>query len=322
MKRRNTFYIALVLLVLLTAAMPSCSSAPELKDGRVSIVCTTFPQFDWTRQILGNQVGNVDLTFLLSNNIDLHNYQPSVDDMVKISSCDLFIYVGGESDKWAADAIREVANPGMAAISLLDRLGAAAKLEENAEGMEDDEDEEEAGYDEHVWLSLRNAAVLCGAIADALVSLDPGNAEEYRGNLAEYTQKLMSLDVEYQAFVDASSVKTLLFGDRFPFRYLMDDYGLSYYAAFPGCSAETEASFNTVVFLAEKIDELDLGIVMVTESADQSIARTIVSNTKRKDQQILVLDSMQSTTDGDVRDGATYLSIMKGNLDALEKALE
>ncbi|MCL1982018.1 MAG: metal ABC transporter substrate-binding protein, partial [Clostridiales bacterium] len=226
MKRHNAFFIAFILLMLIAAMMPGCSKTEKHETGKISIVCTIFPLYDWTRQILGSQEENYDMTFLLSNNIDLHNYQPSVDDMVKISSCDLFIYVGGESDRWAADALREVANPDMAAISMLERLGAAAKMEESAEGMEDDGDEEEAGLDEHVWLSLRNAAVLCGAIADALVSLDPSNAAEYRGNLVEYTVKLLALDAEYQEIVSAAPVKTLMFGDRFPFRYLMDDYGL------------------------------------------------------------------------------------------------
>ena len=297
-------------------------------DSGAGIVCTVFPQYDWARQILGNKAGEMELTLLLDNKADLHNFQPSTDDIIKISTCDLFIYVGGESDGWVDDALKETSNKDMAVINLLDALGNSAKDEEVIEGMEDAEGEDEdenadgGGYDEHVWLSLGNAATFCKEIAAALSSLDPDNAREYQNNLEVYLGKLSVLDAEYRTAADAASVKTLLFGDRFPFRYLMDDYGLRYYAAFPGCSAETEASFETIIFLAGKVDELGLKNVMVTESADQSIAKTIIANTAGKDQQILVLDAMQSVTPGDIESGTAYLSVMESNLDILKEAME
>jgi zinc transport system substrate-binding protein len=211
----------------------------------------------------------------------------------------------------------------MAVICLLDTLGAGAKEEEVLEGMQEEEGEEEEGaYDEHVWLSLKNAQAFCTVITDALSSLDADHAAAYKSNLTSYNEKLSALDAEYQAAADAAPVKTLLFGDRFPFRYLVDDYGLAYHAAFPGCSAETEASFETIVFLADKVGELDLKTVIVLESSDQSIANTIIDNTAGKNQQILVLDSMQSVTESDVQNGATYLSIMESNLNVLKEALQ
>jgi zinc transport system substrate-binding protein len=325
------FPVILLVLLLSAAMLIGCRQAGA--NNKIIICCTIFPQYDWVRQILGDKADDVDLVLLLDDRIDLHNYQPSARDMAAISTCDLFIYVGGESDGWVSDALREAANQNRLVVNLLDRLGDAAKREEIAEGMEEDiqhdgDDAEaeadpghEAGFDEHIWLSLRNARTCCIAIAGALTSLDPENGETYQSNLAEYVRQLSALDSAYLAAADAASVKTLLFADRFPFRYLAEDYGLSYYAAFPGCSAETEASFATVVFLSQKVDELQLPCVMVTESADQSIARTVIQNTRARSQRICVLDAMQSVSSGDVQNGATYLSIMESNLDVLKEAL-
>ena len=164
--------------------------------------------------------------------------------------------------------------------------------------------------------------MLVNSISDAVQKIDPDNAESYRKNAAAYAEKLNALDAEYQAAVSAASVRTILFGDRFPFRYLVDDYGLSYYAAFVGCSAETEASFETITFLAQKVDELSLPAVMTIEGTDHLIAETIVQNTQTKDQQILTMDSMQSVTAKDVENGTTYLSIMEKNLSVLKDALK
>lgn len=331
--------ISLIITFLMaTFILSGCAKATAQEtpaaDSKISIVCTTFPQYDWVRQILGERSDNVNLTLLLDSGIDLHSYQPTVDDIVEISACDLFIYVGGESDKWVEDALVEATNPDMIVINLLDELGNAAKTEEVIEGMEENHDhdhdheehddihQEETEYDEHVWLSLKNAQVFSAVIENALSSLDTGNAKEYQKNLAAYTEKLSALDGEYQATATAAPLKTLLFGDRFPFRYLVDDYDLKYYAAFVGCSAETEASFETVAFLTAKVDELGLNTIMVTESADQSIAKAIINNTTGKNQKILALDAMQSVTAADVQAGITYISIMEDNLEVLKEALE
>ena len=354
--------IAMVLLILSAPLASGCVRTGDAGDGKLSIVCTVFPQYDWVRQILGDRAGEMNLTLLINNRIDLHNYQPSVEDIVKISTCDLFIYVGGESDKWVGGILGEGATADMAVINLLELLGDSARIEEIVEGMEDedhddhdshgdgdadddhdkgddyddhdegdihddhddgdDDHDHEADFDEHVWLSLRNAHIFCTAIADALSSLDAANAAQYSSNAAAYIGELSALDAKYQAALDAAAYRTLLFGDRFPFRYLVDDYGLSYYAAFSGCSAETEASFETIVFLARKMDELMLPCVMVTESSDQSIARTIIQNTAARNYKICVLDAMQSVTSGDVQSGATYISIMESNLGVLRDALK
>ena len=313
----------LTIVLMLAGLLTACSGGPE-KSGKKQIVATVFPEYDWVMNVLGDKAGDYDVTMLLDNGVDLHSFQATAADIMKISSCDMLIYVGGESDEWIEDAVKEAVNKDMVVINLLETLGDAVKEEEIAEGMEgEDHDHEgdEIEYDEHVWLSLRNAEVIVNAIADAFAGIDSENASVYSSNAAVYNEKLKNLDAEYKAAVDGASAKTVLFGDRFPFRYLTDDYGLSYYAAFVGCSAETEASFETVVFLANKLDELGLKAVLTIETSDQKLAKTIKENSRSADQEILTLDSMQSTTSKDIKAGATYLSIMEKNLEVLKKAL-
>lgn len=344
--------IAIILcLFLMTGLLSGCGTkTPVNNNSKISIVATIFPAYDWVKQILGEKASEVELTMLLDKGVDLHNYQPTADDMIKISTCDLFLYVGGESDSWVGDALKNATNKDMVVINLLDVLGDAVKLEEVVEGMQESEHEHEHGedeehdhedgeehehedgeeheeheeeieYDEHVWLSLKNAGILCKTISEKLSGIDPENKESYSANLEKYLEKLTALDKQYQSAVDAAAVKTVLFGDRFPFRYLVDDYGLTYYAAFVGCSAETEASFETITFLAGKVDELSLPAVLTIEGKAHRIAETIVENTKQKNQTVLVMDSMQATTAVDVANGVTFLSIMEKNLETLKQAL-
>lgn len=335
MKKFKRIFAVFFSLLLATGILGGCGkaesssiSAPSASQSGIKplkIVTTIFPEYDWVREILGDKADHAEVTMLLDNGVDLHSYQPTADDIIKISDCDLFIYVGGESDGWVEDALKEATNKEMQVINLLDVLGEQVKEEEVVEGMEaeeeESEDENEPEYDEHVWLSLKNAETLCNAISDALEEIDPANKDAYATNAASYLEKLAALDGEYQTVVDNAARKTVLFGDRFPFRYLVDDYGLSYYAAFAGCSAETEASFETISFLAGKVDELGLPCVLTIEGAQHKIAETIVQNTAEKNQSILTLDSMQSTTSTDVANGTTYLSVMESNLDVLKQAL-
>ena len=507
MKKMIPLFLVLTMVVGLLAGCGKKNAAEtgESDSNKLSVVTTIFPEYDWVKEILGDKAESTDLTMLLDNGVDLHSYQPTADDIVKISDCDLFIYVGGESDKWVDDALKEATNKDMKVIDLLEVLGDSVKTEETVEGMQETEhahdhskevstfedhevqdrslsdwagswqsaypfaldgtlddafaamaeegemtadeyktyyqngyktditnidiegdhiaftyedgkkvgsDYKYIGYyiqnwstgtkaamyrfeavdrtsgapicvefndhmiesaapehfhirmsnesfdaivdpekswptffpadmtgedlcehmeghghdheeeaDEHVWLSLKNAKTLVGAISDALQELDPDNKGIYAANAAAYIEKLSALDDAYQSAVDGAARKTVLFGDRFPFRYLVDDYGLSYYAAFAGCSAESEASFETVSFLAKKVDELKLPCVLTIEGKNHKIAETIVENTAEKNQKILTMDSMQSTTSEDVANGTTYLSVMEQNLSMLKEAL-
>ena len=320
--------MALIMIVLLLlGTLAGCASGKDTgrpDDGRICIVTTVFPAYDWVRNILGDEPDNIELIWLLDDGVDMHSYQPSMEDILTISTCDLFVYVGGESDRWADDVLKNAMNKEMTVVSLLETLGDAARVEETVEGMqvENDIEEETEEYDEHVWLSLRNAETLVETLSGTLQELDLSRAEKYAANAAAYVGKMQLLESRFQETADGASVRTLLFGDRFPFRYLTEDYGLSYYAAFSGCSAETEASFEVITFLAGKADELGLHTILKTESSDGKIAETVVQNTASKDLKILTLDSMQSVTEKEAADGATYLSIMENDLAVLTEAMK
>ena len=320
----------------LTACGNNTQTANQKSNGKnLSIVCTIFPEYDWVKQVLGDHAADTDLTYLLDSGMDLHSYQPTAMDMAKIAECDLFVYVGGESDEWVKDALAEAVNKDMQVINLMDVMGDAAKEEEVKEGMEHDHDhdeeehehdheheEDETEYDEHVWLSLKNAKKVCTEITEKLSILDNTNKDDYKANLDAYTTQLDQLDGDFKTLTDGAKQKTLVFGDRFPFRYFVDDYGLDYYAAFVGCSAETEASFETIVFLAEKTDELGCSTVFTIENSDHKIAQTIIDNTKAKNQSIAELNSLQSVTKDQIGSGVTYLSLMQSNYDVLKDALQ
>lgn len=321
------------LLSLITAALllagANCFAAKK------SIVCTTYPQYDWVMNILGSK-SEFEVTLLQDKGTDLHSFQPSFKDITKVADCDLFVYVGGESDTWVGDALKNSRNKNQIAVNMMEVLGDKVREEEIVEGMqaEEEEDEdldhEEAGhhhdeapeYDEHVWLSLRNAEIVVNALAQNIAKLDVKNANLYTENAAAYSKQLADLDAEYLKMVKAAGKKTVLFGDRFPFRYLVDDYGIKYYAAFVGCSAESEASFETIKFLAGKVDELGLSSVLTIEKSDKKIAKTIVQSSNNKNCKILEMNSIQSVTKKDIKNGISYLKIMKGNLDVLKESLK
>ena len=321
--------------LLLALGMGSAFAKKASNENKVKVVTTIFPEYDWVKKIVGEKADDVELTLLLNNGVDLHSYQPSVKDIAKIQDADIFVYVGGESDEWVDDVLKNVKSPNQKVINLLEVLGDRVKAEEIVEGMEHDHDDDEHGHDdhdhdeheheeeldEHVWLSLKNAQILTSAICDALCQADSKNAGTYKKNLASYNAKLSNLDSKYEAAVKAGSKNTLVFGDRFPFRYLVDDYGLKYFAAFVGCSAESEASFKTIVFLSEKVNELGLNSVCQIESGNGKIAKTVISNSKNKKAKVLVFDSLQSTTAKQIKKGATYLGAMEKNLEVLKEAL-
>lgn len=326
MKKR---YLTVVLLtVLFSVLLAGCSRQPQTEEGHLKIVCTIFPQYDWTRQVLGELEDETEVTLLMKNGSDLHSYQPTVWDMVAISEADLFFYIGGTSDFWVQDALENVKNPDQIALDLMEVLETSLKEEEHDHGHEheeahDHEEHEMEGveYDEHIWLSLRNAQISCNAIAKTLAELDSAHADVYERNAEDYNRRLAKLDEEYIRVTSEAEKQVLLFGDRFPFRYLADDYGLTCYAAFSGCSAETEASFETITSLAERVDELGLPAVLAIDGSDQKIARTIADNTRTRDQKVLMLDSMQSVSEDEIEKGESYLAIMNRNLDVLSEAL-
>lgn len=300
----------------------SCTKKTDENTKNVKVICTIFPEYDWVRNIITGVEG-IECDVLIKNGVDLHSYQPSVPDVAKIISSSLFVYGGGESDSWVKDVVSS--HKDIRALNVMNVLDGEIFEEEIIEGMEDEEEEEDGGdepeYDEHVWLSLRLANKICEKICDELCEIKPEATEQFKKNYEEYSSKLTSLDKEFANAVPTSTRRTLLFADRFPFRYLTEDYNLKYYAAFVGCSAETEASFETMKFLTGKLNEEKLPVVLVLESSDQKIARTVIANSEQKNQKILVINSIQSVTSEEISAGVSYLALMKDNLEVIFKAL-
>ena len=332
------------------------NSIEKGNSNKISIVCTTFPQYDWVKNILGEEAERFNVTLLLDNGVDMHSYQPAVKDIATAGSSNLFIYVGGESDTWVEDALKEAKNKDLKAINLMETLGNSVKEEEVVEGMQEEREslghsheksskekqeqtqkeshensqeingqkeaaDEEPEYDEHIWLSIRNAEIMVKNIEKAIEQLDSDNAKVYQNNAENYIKKLDTLDKQYANTIQNAKYKAILFGDRFPFRYMADDYDLKYYAAFAGCSAETMAGFETVTFLAKKADELRLPVILTIENSDGRIAEAVKSNTTKKNQKILAMNSLQSVTKEQIADGITYLQVMQENLSVLSEAL-
>ena len=298
-------------ICLLLSLLSGCGASPAGENGKPSVVVTIYPVYDWVLNLLGERAGDFDLCLLLDEGVDMHSFQPSVQDMVAVADADLLIYIGGESDAWIEEV--EATNPAQRRVSLLEALGEAALEEELAEGMQGEAD---GAADEHVWLSPKRARVLCRALHEALVSLVPNEGRYLDASWASYDAQLAALDADYTAMVENAAGDTLLVADRFPFRYLAEDYGLTCYAAFPGCEAETEASFQTVSFLAGKLDELGIKTVLVLETGDGRLAETVIAASRDKDQSLRVLHSLQGASGG-----KSYLTIMEENLDVLREAL-
>ena len=351
-KEKGAVICAFLLCITSIAAMAGCGKLPSsfVTSDKIKVVCTTFTQYDWVRQILGENGDEFEIKLLTDNGVDMHSYQPSTADIAAVASCDVLVYTGGTSENWVTSALKEAVNPDMTVVNLMDYLGDSVKEEELAEGMQgdshghthshaqedDDHDEahdgshdhgeehhheDEIEYDEHIWLSVKNAEKIVEELTNVLAGKDIEHAQAIRENASAYQSWLNELDTQYAQAVQSAKHDTVLFGDRFPFRYLVDDYGINYYAAFAGCSSETSASFKTVVFLSGKIDELGLSKVLVIENSGEQVAKTVIENTKNKNAEILTLDSMQSVTKKQIADGYTYLSAMEKNLEVLKAAL-
>ena len=307
--------------VLAAFMLAGCAPKQQQNTTKLKIVATTFPQYDWIREIIGKDNTNVDLQLLMKNGGDLHSYQPTAGDIANIADANLFVYVGGESDEWVDDALKEKTNKDMKVINMMQTLG--DDIDEEEEGLEkesEDHDHEEIEYDEHVWLSLKRAQKIVKAIADELGELDSTNAKKYQANAEAYIAKLAALDKSYESTVNTVKNKTWIFADRMPFHYLAKDYGITTYAAFNGCSTETNASFNTIVSLAKYADELGIKHIMTIEGSDKKLAKAVIENTTDKNQDILTLNSLQSVSQSDIDKGLTYYGAMEENLKVLAQS--
>ena len=363
MKKISFYSLVCAIFVAALFSLVACNDNPKskiAKDHKISIITTIYPEYAWTKEILGTRTDSVNLTLLIKNGIDLHSYKPTAHDVAKIASADMVIYVGGESDEWIKDALTASPKKGRVEINLMKALGDRVKAEEIVEGMQAEDEhhhehaeehehehhkehaeehehehhdehaevhehhhhDEDVENDEHVWLSLKNAEILVKKIAEELSKIDAAHASAYKQNAEAYIAQIQSLDAEYRTAVESAARKTVLFGDRFPFRYLVDDYGIKYYAAFVGCSAESEASFETIAFLAGKMDSESLPSIFIIENGNDKIAKAVLAASKKsQDAQILTINSMQSITEKQINDGINYISLMRANLENLKKAL-
>ena len=318
------------LVVLAAAAVLifcGCSPADNGTEG-MTILTADFAEYDWVREILGDNPSGIRLERLNESGQDMHSYQPSVKDMVKISDCSLLIYAGGESEFWIDEAAESSDKSPESILSLMKVLAHDPELSERYEGTAGVHDHEHEHhheeYDEHMWLSLKAAPVFIEKITEAICALDPVNSTYYEKNSRNYREKIKDLDGEYEKVAEAAREKGdafILVADRFPFVYLTEDYRLSHMAAFPGCSAETEASFATILDLSDAIDNHRPGGVLVLKKSDTALAQTVIKNSSLKELPVLRLDDMQSVTADDVEAGCSFLSVMAENLTALETAL-
>ncbi len=366
----------------------------------LTIVATSYHEFDWISHIIQGQEKRFSVKLLLDKGVDLHNYQPTTRDVALISTADMFIYNGGLSDSWAEDIVKDPLNPDLVAVNIMERLGDAVKMEVAVEGMQkgghahghahdkshdaheghghkghdghahkkehdnhkdhnhakhekehgdheghnhkhekghdheghdhakhekghDDHKGYTAGHeDEHVWLSLKNAEKICEILEDAISAIDPEHKKMYEKNTQAYVAQLRKLDKQFRDELAGLPQKSLVFTDRFPFLYLLTDYGIAYHAAFQGCSAETEASFETIAFLSKKVNDNNANYVLIIDNGLDKLATTVINNSKNPKAQILTLNSLQSVTRKDIESGKTYISMMKDNLEVLKKALQ
>ena len=370
MKKVSFYSLLLSVFAAAIFSLVACNESSDKKpeQTKLSIVTTIYPEYAWVKEILGQRADSVELTLLIKNGVDLHSYKPTAQDIAKIASANMVVYVGGESDEWIKDALEATPKKDRSEINLMKALGDRVKAKEIVEGMqgfetkderretredakEDHEHaeaheagehehhtkhaeehdhehhhhhdhDEEIENDEHVWLSLKNAEILVQKITVELAKLDLAHASAYKDNAADYIARITALDGDYRKAIESAHRKTILFGDRFPFRYLVDDYGIKYYAAFVGCSAESEASFETIAFLANKMDSDSLPAILTIEKGNKKIAKAVLAASKNsKNAQILTINSMQSVTEQQIAKGESYLSIMQTNLEILKKAL-
>lgn len=299
----------IAILLCLCLMLCGCTAQPEKPhdETKLQIVCTSFPAYDFAREIAGDRA---ELTLLIKPGSEVHSYEPTPKDMIRIQESDLFICNGGESEQWAKTLI----TPELNAIYM---MGCVDTVEESADGIYNAEDGEPE-LDEHVWTSPLNAIKISEEICNALCKLDTDNAEAYKTNFAAYKAQLMALDREFRQVIKNSGKHTLVFADRFPMRYFALEYGLDCYAAFPGCSSETEPSAKTVAYLIDRVREDKIPAVLYMEFSNQKMADVICEDTGCKK---LPFYSAHSVSAEQFEQGVSYLDLMRINLNSLKEAL-
>ena len=319
-------FFALILICTLCLALCACgqqAQAPET-DGGVKIVATVFPAYDFARQIAGDD-GNV--TLLIPPGSEAHSYEPTPQDIIRIQNCDLLVCNGGESEAWLDEILGGMGTE-IPTVVMLDCVDALT--EEDKDGMQvhehhehhdhdhDHDEHEDEEYDEHVWTSPVNAQLICRAISAALCQADPAHASDYTARCVDYCAELQELDADFRCVIANAKRHTLIFADRFPVRYFVEEYGLDYFAAFPGCADDTEPSARTVAFLIDRVREEQAPAVLYIEFSNQKMADIVCEDTGCEK---LLFNSCHNVTADQLRGGVTYLELMRGNLETVKEAL-
>lgn len=307
--------IMLLAAVLLGLAACGAAETTPQEDPGLAIVTTVFPAYDFARQIAGERA---TVSLLVPPGAESHSFEPTAKDMIRIQECDLFFCNGGESEAWVEELLEDQEIEPLVMLDCVDAL--EEEVKEGMQGIHEDEDEDEEGpeYDEHVWTSPVNAKQICTALCDRLCELDPEGDTYYRANLARYCSELDALDAAFRETVANGSRRTVVFADRFPVRYFVEEYGLDYFAAFPGCADDTEPSARTVAFLIDRVRDEQIPAVFYIEFSNEKMADVICEDTGCRK---LLFHSCHNVSAEDLERGTTYLDLMWGNVAALKEAL-
>ena len=306
--------VLVIILVLCTCFMVGCGK--EKNSTKYNIISTSFAGYDFARAVIKG-VDDISVDMLLKPGAETHDFEPTPQDIIDIQNSDIFIYVGGESDSWIDDVLKDIDTSKTKIIRLMDLVDLYE--EEITEGMEsNEEDEEDAEYDEHIWTSPINAIKMVNKIKEEIFLIDEDNKEEYDKNANNYINELNNIDSQIREVVDNAIRRELVFGDRFPLRYFTEEYGLTYHAAFPGCSEQTEASAKTITYLINYVKDNNIPVVFYIELSNGKIAKTIAEETSAK---VLEFNAVHNISKKDFDDGLTYVDYMKKNIEVLKEAL-
>lgn len=311
MRKKTILLVVLLLLAVIT--FTGCTSSEKPDNGKINIVSTIFPQYDFAREIA---VDKANFKMLIQPGGESHTYEPTPQDIISIQNADVFLYIGGENDAWVDDILNSIDTTEIQIVKLIDYVELTSVGEEEHNHSHSDEHSSE--FDEHIWTSPMNAKKMVEAISEAICKADPENADYYNNNTANYSAKLIDLDTRIRDVVSNAKRTELIFGDRFPLIYFTKEYGLTYHAAFPGCSSETEPSASTIALLSDKVKQENIPVILKIELSNSTVADTIASETSTK---VLTFYSCHNLSKTQFDNGESYLSMMTENIETLKIAL-
>ena len=304
-----------IVCIALILALTACGLGGAVAEEKLSIVCTSFPCYDFARAVAGDRA---EIQLLIKPGAEVHAFEPTPSDIMMLAECDLFVYVGGESDAWVDDILSSFGNEAPRTLRFFDCVEGIEAEHDHDHDEDLGEDHGEAEYDEHIWTSPKNACAMVNAVANALCEIDPASEARYRENAGAYTPEIEALDAQIRDVVENAARKELIFADRFPLLYFAREYGLEWYAAFPSCSSESEPSAKTIAMLIDKVASDGIPVIYTLELSNGRTAQAISAETGA---QVRTFYSMQNVTESDFSAGETYVTLMQRNVAALQEGL-